>query len=249
MTTENTDITSELDQDQAQLDAVQEGTPQTANPMTEEIRALKGMVEHQNQMIENQTRQVAGLQSKVDRGLNGMREQYEQGAVQQRQQAMQQYAQQVPEEYRAGFEYLMNENAQLQQQRMQSQTAQPEAETQNASSEWEQIYAIARSMGVDPQTPGIDYQAFTDPGLDEGQRRDRFFTSLRTVMASPTPQATTPEPTQTQQPEVQNPPQAGTPANGVATNLRSIEQIERAYIEDKLSFDDYKKRLSEAGQQ
>ena len=68
-------------------------------------------------------------------------------------------------------------------------------------------------------------------------------------MASPTPQATTPQPTQTQQPEVQNPPQAGTPANGVATNLRSIEQIERAYIEDKLSFDDYKKRLSEAGQQ
>ena len=143
----------------------------------------------------------------------------------------------------------MNENAQLQQQRMQSQAAQPEAETQNASSEWEQIYAIARSMGVDPQTPGIDYQAFTDPGLNEGQRRDRFFNSLKTVMASPTPQATTPEPTQTQQSEVQNPPQAGTPANGVATNLRSIEQIERAYIEDKLSFDDYKKRLSEAGQQ
>ena len=116
MTTENTDITSELDQDQAQLDAVQEGTPQTANPMTEELRALRGLVERQNQMIENQNRQVAGLQSKVDKGLNGMRDQYEQGAMQQRQQAMQQYAQQVPEEYRAGFEYLMNENAQLQQQ-------------------------------------------------------------------------------------------------------------------------------------
>ncbi len=102
----------------------------------------------------------------------------------------------------------MNENAQLQQQQVQSQTAEPQAETQDASSEWEQIYAIARSMGVDPQTPGIDYQAFTDPGLSEGQRRDRFFSSLRTVMASPTPQATTPEPTQTEQPQVQSPPQA-----------------------------------------
>ena len=248
MTTENTDFTSGLDQDQAQLDAVQEGTPQTADPMTEELRTLRQVVENQNKMIENQNRQVAGLQSKVDRGLNGMREQYQQGAMQQRYQAMQQYAQQVPEEYRAGFEYLMNENAQLQQQQVQSQTAEPQAETQDASSEWEQIYAIARSMGVDPQTPGIDYQAFTDPGLSEGQMRDRFFSSLRTVMASPTPQATTPEPTQTEQPQVQSPPQAGTPANGVSNNMRTVEQIERAYIEDKLSFEDYKKRLSEAGQ-
>ena len=248
MTTENTDFTSGLDQDQAQLDAVQEGTPQTADPMTEELRTLRQVVENQNKMIENQNRQVAGLQSKVDRGLNGMREQYQQGAMQQRYQAMQQYAQQVPEEYRAGFEYLMNENAQLQQQQVQSQTAEPQAETQDASSEWEQIYAIARSMGVDPQTPGIDYQAFTDPGLSEGQRRDRFFSSLRTVMASPTPQATTPEPTQTEHPQVQSPPQAGTPANGVSNNMRTVEQIERAYIEDKLSFEDYKKRLSEAGQ-
>ena len=248
MTTENTDFTSGLDQDQAQLDAVQEGTPQTADPMTEELRTLRQVVENQNKMIENQNRQVAGWQSKVDRGLNGMREQYQQGAMQQRYQAMQQYAQQVPEEYRAGFEYLMNENAQLQQQQVQSQTAEPQAETQDASSEWEQIYAIARSMGVDPQTPGIDYQAFTDPGLSEGQRRDRFFSSLRTVMASPTPQATTPEPTQTEQPQVQSPPQAGTPANGVSNNMRTVEQIERAYIEDKLSFEDYKKRLSEAGQ-
>jgi hypothetical protein len=248
VTTENTDFTSGLDQDQAQLDAVQEGTPQTADPMTEELRTLRQVVENQNKMIENQNRQVAGLQSKVDRGLNGMREQYQQGAMQQRYQAMQQYAQQVPEEYRAGFEYLMNENAQLQQQQVQSQTAEPQAETQDASSEWEQIYAIARSMGVDPQTPGIDYQAFTDPGLSEGQRRDRFFSSLRTVMASPTPQATTPEPTQTEQPQVQSPPQAGTPANGVSNNMRTVEQIERAYIEDKLSFEDYKKRLSEAGQ-
>ena len=104
-------------------------------------------------------------------------------------------------------------------------------------------------MGVDPKTEGIDYQAFTDPGLSEGQRRDRFFNSLKTVMASPTPQTATPESTQTQQPQVQNPPQAGTPANGVATNLRTVDQIQRAYIEGKLSTDDYTKRLAEAGQQ
>ena len=44
MTTENTEVTSALDSDQAQLDAVQEGTtPQTTtnDPVTEELRALR----------------------------------------------------------------------------------------------------------------------------------------------------------------------------------------------------------------
>ena len=65
MTTENTDITSALDQDQAQLDAVQEApAPQAdTNPVTEELRAMR----------EDFARQVAGLQSKVDRGLNAIR--------------------------------------------------------------------------------------------------------------------------------------------------------------------------------
>ena len=104
-------------------------------------------------------------------------------------------------------------------------------------------------MGIDPQTPGIDYQAFTDPGLTEEQRRDRFFTSIKTVMAAPTAPAPTPDAQEGRpQQDVQNPPTGGTPAGGVSGSLRSIEQIERAYIEDKLPFDEYKKRLAEAGQ-
>ena len=63
MTTENTEVTSALDSDQAQLDAVQEApTPQTTTdqPMTEELRALREEFVKSQQMI-------AGLQSKVDR--------------------------------------------------------------------------------------------------------------------------------------------------------------------------------------
>ena len=69
MTTDNTNMTSEIDSDQAQLAAVQEAPGSqatTTDSTTEEIRALK-------QLIESQTKQVAGLQSKVDRGLNGIR--------------------------------------------------------------------------------------------------------------------------------------------------------------------------------
>ena len=58
MTTENTEVTSALDSDQAQLDAVQEApTPQTTpdNPVTEELRAL-------TEQFANSKKIIAGLQ-------------------------------------------------------------------------------------------------------------------------------------------------------------------------------------------
>ena len=247
MTTENTDITSALDSDQAQLDAVQEAPgsqPVPADAVTDEIRALKGLIQSQNQ-------QVAGLQSKVDKGLNAIRRDTEESQRRQQEYAVQQYLEQVPEEHRAAFQQMAQQNLQLQQQLSQTQYQEPaQAQQQQApSGEWEQIYSIPRSMGIDPQTPGIDYQAFTDPGLTEEQRRDRFFTSIKTVMAAPTAPAPTPDAQEGRpQQDVQNPPTGGTPAGGVSGSLRSIEQIERAYIEDKLPFDEYKKRLAEAGQ-
>ena len=100
---------------------------------------------------------------------------------------------------------------------------------------------------MDPQTEGIDYAAFTDPNLSEGQRRDRFFQSIKTVMSTGT--APTADGQRTEQPSrgVQNPPTSGTPAGGVSGSFRTEEQIQRAYIEGKLSKDEYTKRLAEAG--
>jgi len=251
VTTENTDFTSGLDQDQAQLDAVQEGNPQAAMPTTQEMQTVAAMVERQNQIIENQNRQLAGLQSKLDKGLNGIRAQYETAGKQQEYQAMQRFAQEVPEDQRAGVEYLINRNMQLEQERMQTQMASdPEAE--RAAAEWEVIYDIARNMGVDPETPGLDYSAYTDPGLEPKERNDRFFASLNRIVRSggtPPQQPAMQNPPSEQQPEVQSPPQAGTPANGVSNNMRTVEQLQRAYIENKLSTEDYTKRLSELGQQ
>ena len=247
MTTDNTDMTSEIDSDQAQLDAVQEAPESqttTTDSTTEEIRALK-------QLIETQTKQVAGLQSKVDRGLNSIRRDSEEAVRRQQEYALQQYLEQVPEENRAAFQQIAQQNMQLQQQVNQSQYQEPAQEqTPDASSEWEQIYAIPRSMGLDPQSEGIDYAAFTDPGLSDTQRRERFFTSIKTVMTGNNQtQAPPPATPQNQsQPEVQNPPTGGTPAGGVSGNMRSVADLERAYISDGISFDDYKKRLAELGQ-
>ena len=153
MTTENTDITSALDSDQAQLDAVQEAPgsqPVPADAVTDEIRALKGLIQSQNQ-------QVAGLQSKVDRGLNAIRRDTEESQRRQQEYAVQEYLEQVPEEHRAAFQQMAQQNLQLQQQLSQTQTQEPaQGQQQQApSGEWEQIYYIPRSIGIDTHTPGI----------------------------------------------------------------------------------------------
>mgnify|MGYP003652434674 FL=1 len=249
MTTENIDNTSALDQDQAQLDAVQEAPqPQTdSSPVTEEIRALRDLIESQN-------RQVAGLQSKIDKGLNGIRRDSEDTVRKQQEQQAYAYMQTLPEEHQGAFNQMLQANQAYYQQNSQlrdqlsgqvdnTQQAQPEA-----SSEWEQIYAIPRSLGIDPQTQGIDYEAFTEPGLNESQRRDRFFASLKPLMGA-TNQAPA---TQTQQQPasngVQSPPTGGTPSNGASSNMRSVEQVQTAYIEGKLSKEEYTDQLNKLGQ-
>ena len=237
MTQENVEEQSVLDQDQAQLDAVQEETtPQTAptDAVTKELQALR----------EDFSRQVAGLQSKVDKGLNAIRRDTEEKALREQEAAMRQYMEQVPEEHRETFEMLANQNRQYQQQLSQMQNG--NEPTQEVSSEWDQIYAIPRSMGLDPQTPGIDYAAFTDEGLTENQRRDRFFASIKTVMGSNTQTETPATPQATEQ--VQSPPTSGTPTSSSPSNLRSEEQIQRAYIEGKLTKEEYQQRLTQVGQ-
>ncbi len=238
MTQENVEEQSVLDQDQAQLDAVQEEpAPQTTptDAVTKELQALR----------EEMSRQVAGLQSKVDKGLNAIRRDTEEQAKQQQEAAIQQYLEQVPEEHRETFRAIANQNMQYREQISKLENGTTPEEPQ-VSSEWEQIYAIPRSMGLDPQTPGIDYAAFTDAGLTENQRRDRFFASIKTVMSSNTQTQTPATPQTTEQ--VQSPPTSGTPTSGSPSNLRSEEQIQRAYIEGKLTKEEYQQRLTQVGQ-
>lgn len=246
MTTENTDITSALDQDQAQLDAVQEA-PQSqtdTNPVTEELRAMR----------EDFSRQVAGLQSKVDLGLNAIRRDTETQVRQQQEQAAQQYIESMPEEYRPGVEQMLQANKAFHEenQKLRDQVGggeqppkQPELQTSNG---WQQVYDIATSLGVDPKTPGIDYSAFTDPGLSESQRRDRYFASLKPLMGATNQAPATQAQEQPAPNGVQSPPTAGTPSNGASSNLRTKEQVYDAYLDDKLTKEEYRTELNKLGQ-
>ena len=252
MTTENIDNTSALDQDQAQLDAVQEdpGSQTAPSSMTDEIRALREQVENQNKTIENQNRQVAGLHSKLDTGLNSIRKDSEDTVRKQQEQQAYAYMQSLPEEHQAAFGQMLQANQAYYQQNtaLKDQINGTQEVSPEVSSEWEQVYAIPRSLGIDPQTQGIDYAAFTETGLNESQRRDRFFASLKPLMGA-TNQAPA---TQTQQQPtsngVQSPPTGGTPSNGASSNLRSVEQVQTAYIEGKLSKEEYTSQLSKLGQ-
>jgi len=248
VTTENIDNTSALDQDQAQLDAVQEdpGSQTDSSPVTDEIRALRNLIEDQN-------RQVAGLQSKIDKGLNGIRRDSEDAVRKQQEQQAYAYMQTLPEEHQNAFGQMLQANQAYYQQNADlrdqltggngTQQAQPEV-----SSEWEEIYAIPRSLGVDPQTQGIDYAAFTEPGLSDTQRRDRFFASLKPLMGATNQAPATQAQQQPASNEVQSPPTGGTPSNGASSNMRSIEQVQTAYIEGKLSKEEYTDQLNKLGQ-
>ena len=246
MTTDNTDMTSAIDQDQAQLDAVQEATPQTnSDSMTGEIQALKELISHQNQ-------QVAGLQSKIDKGLNAIRRDSEDAVRKQQEAAAQRYIQQLPEEHQGAFNSMLQANQAYYQENQKLKeeadgvSQQPQQQPTQEQDEWEQVYAIPRGLGIDPNTPGIDYAAFTAPGLTENQRRDRFFASLRPLTGA-TNQASNGQTTEASAPQVQSPPTSGTPAGGASSNMRSVEQVQTAYIEGKLSKQEYKDQLNRLG--
>jgi hypothetical protein len=245
VTTENIDETSALDQDQAQLDAVQEDpNPQTASSSTtDEIRALRNLIEDQN-------RQVAGLQSKIDTGLNGIRRDSLDAVRKQQEQQAVAYMQSLPEEHQAAFGQMLQANQQYYQQNtaLKDQINGTQEVTPGVSNEWEEVYAIPRSLGIDPQTQGIDYAAFTEPGLNESQRRDRFFASLKPLMGATNQAPATQTPQQPAPGQVQSPPTGGTPSNGASSNLRSVEQVQTAYIEGKLSKEEYTDQLSKLGQ-
>jgi len=160
----------------------------------------------------------------------------------------------MPEEYRPGVEQMLEANKAFHQenQRLRDQVEggeqPPEQPEQQASNGWQQVYDIATSLGVDPKTPGIDYAAFTDPGLSESQRRDRYFASLRPLMGA-TNQAPQPQTQQIPpQEQVQSPPATGTPSGGASSNMRTVEQVQSAYIEGKLSKEEYTDQLNRLGQ-
>lgn len=219
-----------VDQVQQEIDAVQgAGTETTLTPeyMTKEQgESLRG----QNDTLRGEIR---GLHSRLDKGLNAIRRDAEKTASEQR---MQENLNAVPEEYRESVRPILQQNAELMdrldQQAMQTPEGAPPAQQPaqtDGSAAWEPIYRVVRDFGLDPKTPGIDYDAWREPGLSDQQRSNRFFQSLRTVVTKPAAPTAQPQ----QRPRQVEAPTDGAPGRGDGAG-GSIDDIRDLVIQGKI---------------
>jgi len=253
VTTDNTDITADLDQDQSQLDAAQGGSQESqAAPgvgETNEIQAIRQLADQVTALRKD----VKDSQSKFDKGLNSFRARQDEAdrraleaQRKQEEQVIQQYVETIPEEYKAQFEELDRRRRQAEEQLYQVQN-QGNAQSEEEQAYWARIQGYVKNMGIDPQTPGIDYAAWSDPSLTEDQKAERFFQSIGRINKNGTEPQPTPSTTSGDSSEVQSPPTGGNPSGGGSNNLRTERQITDAYLNDTITHSDYKKRLAALG--
>ena len=245
-----------IDQAQAEVDKEQGGGDQPSYMTTE---GVSQMLLAQGRVYE---RQIAGLTSKIDTGLNAIRRDTNASMQQQLAQASAQgqtasYLASLDEDQRALVQPLVNQIQGLQEQ-IQGQTQQPQGDTQPSQTAspaggWDTVYTVVRQLGLDPQTKGIDYDALTEPGLTSEQRQERFLTSVqRTIVATAAAQTqsrTNPpqnEAAQQAQPVV-NPPVDGPPRT--SATYRNIDDVRDAFVTDKIPELEAKRLAASMGQQ
>jgi hypothetical protein len=183
-----------------------------------------------------------GLQGKIDSGLTAIRRDSERARVEGRQRETDTLISNLPEDQREYLAPILKRNAELEAwATTQEGVASPNGGTGAASNE---LQEIVRDMGVDPFNPGINYSALQNPSLTESQRRQAFFSSVDTVKQesstlAPTPPAS-PAPSNTV-----SPPVGSTP--NTASEIRNIDDVRSAFIEGRLSQDNYRSRMSQLG--
>ena len=202
------------------------------------------------QRMEQQSRHISGLESRIDRSANELREEQERRAAQQdlahRKQLQEEVLDSfddptVQEKMRAYFS-LENQQAEAQlQARLQQPSAPMQNQQDDAQQQWSQIFRSVEDFGVDPTDNRVDYAALVDQSLPDDERRKRFFQSLRTITMAEAKQA----PQQTQQRQ-QTPPVAAAPAS--STGFRNADEVRDAYVSDKISKDTYIDQMAKFGQ-
>lgn len=233
---QKTDVVTQV---QNEMDAEQ-GSPETAQPLTQE--QVKGMLEEQARGYE---RQIAGLTSKVDRGLNTMR-------------SIAEGAQQATGVLRSdvSFEQLLTTMDEDQRaaalawrdaDRKANAPVQPVDQEPAQNDNWERVYQMAENMGLDRNDPNIRYTVLSDMTLTEVQREQQFMASLSTAVqqkgqaAAPAPAGTAPATE-----EITNPP-VDRGAAGTGSPMNTQDQIMDAFIEGKLNSTQYRERMAAIG--
>ncbi len=243
MTQEHTEAVDEITQAQQEIDATQEspGEPQPAT--MEQVREL---IQQQGQ---SHAQQISGLASKIDTGLNAVRRDTQAWAKEQvgdlrSEMGRESWLAGLEPDQRPMAESLLKEidRGRPAQPAQQPEVTQPAA--QPPIDQWESVKAVARDFGVDPEDKRIDYAAFTDANIPDGERRTRFLGSLRTIItAAPaqTPAVVT-QPAQTANPPVE------TAAASRSNGYRNADGVRDAYMADRIDLPEFTRLLANYGE-
>ena len=249
MVNQNEDSQASIDPisvDQQQLDEQQGQVPSPQTATADDIAALQ-------QTISAQARQIYGMQSKIDTGINAVAHRQEQAIQRGFEDIKQQmYGQnllnQVPEEHREWMGPIM-ETLQKQNQPAPESLA-PESQAMgDPQSDWQQVFDLVQQAGVNPQDSRM-MEAY--PLLTSGQQ-GAFMSRLAQVVredaskgGSANGQARTQAPRQAQAQRTVSPPIESSPSAG--RGLNSADDLRNAFIENKLDFPEYQKRMSALGE-
>jgi len=235
---EPTPVPDEIDSEQQTLDA-QQGEENAVQYITvEQARSL--MAEQTRAVVS----QVAGLQGKIDNGLNAVRRDSQQwieqniGPIMQ-EQKIQAILKDVPEDQQEWTRKLIEQTMPQPVSPMRpSAPTQPTPDNQAALME---AMGIITQMGGNPQDPKINYQAFVSGD------NTTFLKSIGDSMrGAQTATSTPPTIPSRPSPETPNPPVDGPPRSG--GTLNTADDVMGAYAEGRIEKDDFVKRMALLGQ-
>lgn len=217
----------EISQAQRELDAEQGQTQVDPNDQ------LRQLIESQAELLRNQGAQIAGLQGKIDQGLNAIRRDTEAIASKQVGDLKSEIgranllASIEDDGERSRTEMLLNEMDKLKPQTAPVETPQV---PQQAPQGMEQVYGVVEGMGLKRNDPRINYAALNDQTLTEAQRGQVFLNSMKTAIQADATQAPTPTPARQENPPVDD-------GNSLVTgeNYRNVDSLLDAYTAGKLN--------------
>ena len=228
-------MTTENSAAQVAVEVVAEGTPPPAAPQYLTVEQVQQMLSNQQRAFE---RQISGVTSKIDTGLNAIRRDTQSWAQQQIQvqtaQQRKDWLAGLSEEGRAVAEPLLKEIDKARQP-AEEVASEPQADAPAPQPDpWAKVYELVEDYGLKRDMPGIDYAAFTDPDLTDRQRQQRFLGSLRKGAGTP---ATVPAPAAPRAPASPPPPES---PRGGGGGYASMETLRDAYITGKLTVNEYR---------
>ena len=258
MTTDNTDLTDEISQEQETLDQEQGITADT----TVEVSSQQLLAEIEALKAANR-----GLQSKVDTGINAVRRDTKAWAEQQIQLELerikgdwenQQYLASLDEDQQVlvkGMQQYIDKRIP-----QPTQTVQSEATVDNQQAlvqQWAPVVEYVETLGISRSDPRVQYTLLAAPDSTVDQNKWNVFrdhlVQLRVQdLGAPASNAPVSPPASNNAPQTANPPIED---RGQVANLNSVDDVRDAYIagrfstsEDPSGTEEYRRRMASLGE-